>query len=659
VEEAGEYRVFLGSRFDVRRISINGKKQAVRLDTCCIDEFIPESGELQLWQDVQAVRFGLDRSGDHVLDIHYRGEVYDSLQPREGSIVHHGTETSGIISEEGVYLSPMAHWYPDIPGDYGLFSIEVTTPKGMESVTEGKMVSRSSKRRETRTQWDILYPTRDVSLVAGDYIVEEIELNGIQIVGYFYRSEADLAEGYLQASRRYIDHYNNLIGPYPFSKFAVVENFFPTGYGMPSFTLLGKRVIRLPFIVDTSLGHEVVHNWWGNSVYADSRFGNWTEGLAVYFADYRYKEAISDSAAAEFRRQINMDYTSYTENGGDFPLSQFRDPGTPLSRAIGYGKCAMVFHMLRRVVGDNMFYHALRTVYEKYRFSEVSWRDIQAVFERISGRDLSIFFYQWLQRSGAPLICLESASIEAPEKMHTARVTLRQEPVFVIDIPVTFFSHDSEHSFDVQMNSAEKTFSFNLDFEAIAVQIDPDHNVLRKMDPLEMQPTIGRVMADSSGIVVLPSMASPDKRRVFEELAVHIGETTGGVVAEDSAVTVQEFAEGNFILLGDSSENRMFSLAVPPDDIHLGPGAFQVGGKEYGADGHCAFITFTNPRNPGKLICAVVGQSASAVEESGYKLAYYGNFSYVTFLDGKKQQAGMIAAESNPLEIRFQLLEEW
>ena len=55
---------------------------------------------------------------------------------------------------------------------------------------------------------------------------------------------------------------------------------------MPSFTLLGAKVIRLPFIVSSSYPHEILHNWWGNGVFVDVQQGNWCEGLTAYLADH-------------------------------------------------------------------------------------------------------------------------------------------------------------------------------------------------------------------------------------------------------------------------------------------------------------------------------------------------------------------------------------
>ncbi len=69
-----------------------------------------------------------------------------------------------------------------------------------------------------------------------------------------------------------------------------MENINPTGFGMPTFTLLGTQVLRLPFIKETSLGHEILHSWFGNSIEVRLDSGNWCEGLTTYLADMAYRE---------------------------------------------------------------------------------------------------------------------------------------------------------------------------------------------------------------------------------------------------------------------------------------------------------------------------------------------------------------------------------
>jgi hypothetical protein len=107
--------------------------------------------------------------------------------------------------------------------------------------------------------------------------------------------------------------YEDMLGPYPFRRFAVVENILPTGYGMPTFTLLGRQVLKLPFIPETSLGHEILHSWFGNSVYVDYAKGNWSEGLTSYLADHYY-DALKEKGW-QYRKKIIENYESYVRGG--------------------------------------------------------------------------------------------------------------------------------------------------------------------------------------------------------------------------------------------------------------------------------------------------------------------------------------------------------
>ena len=129
-------------------------------------------------------------------------------------------------------------------------------------------------------------------------------------------------------SSRTSTSYSGLFPPYPFKKFAVVESFLPTGYGMPSFTLLGSAIIRLPFIPHTSLGHEFVHNWWGNSVFIDATLGNWAEALTSYTADHLYAEKRGKEEAVRYRKRLLGGYKSYA--GSDpISLKEFVDSHLP------------------------------------------------------------------------------------------------------------------------------------------------------------------------------------------------------------------------------------------------------------------------------------------------------------------------------------------
>ncbi len=121
-------------------------------------------------------------------------------------------------------------------------------------------------------------------------------------MAFLRKPDQALADRYLDATAQYLEMYRGLLGPYPYSKFALVENFWETGYGMPSFTLLGEQIIRFPFILHSSYPHELLHNWWGNGVFVDLAGGNWCEGLTAYLADHLIAE--QRGQGADHRRAI-------------------------------------------------------------------------------------------------------------------------------------------------------------------------------------------------------------------------------------------------------------------------------------------------------------------------------------------------------------------
>src|SRR5258707_12636309 len=147
------------------------------------------------------------------------------------------------------------------------------------------------------------------------------DAGGVKAMAFLRKPDQALADRYLDATAQYLEMYRGLLGPYPYSKFALVENFWETGYGMPSFTLLGEQVIRFPFILHSSYLHELLHTWWGNGVFADLAGGNWWEGLPAYLADHLVAEQRGQGAA--HRRAILQRVTDYVPPENDSPPSRF------------------------------------------------------------------------------------------------------------------------------------------------------------------------------------------------------------------------------------------------------------------------------------------------------------------------------------------------
>jgi aminopeptidase N len=201
----------------------------------------------------------------------------------------------------------------------------------------------TSRGDDGKARWDSGGAMDEIYLVGGPLNVFKDSAGAVETLVYLHERDASIAGKYLAATAQYIEMYRTLIGPYPYGKFALVENF----------TLLGPQIIRFPFIINSSYPHEILHNWWGNSVFVDAVAGNWCEGLTAYMADHLIQE--QRGTADEYRRSTLQKYRDYVKTGRDFPLAEFRNRFSAATEAVGYGKAMMGFHALRRYVGDDAF----------------------------------------------------------------------------------------------------------------------------------------------------------------------------------------------------------------------------------------------------------------------------------------------------------------
>jgi len=242
-------------------------------------------------------------------------------------------------------------WHPSIT-ETALYNLKALMPEGFTAVSEADEVTVSETATGREFSFSFPNPLNEITLAAGEYTEFKDSFNGIGIYAYFFSEDAGLGTKYLEYAKKYLQLYEGLITSYPYKRFSVVENFLPTGYSMPSFTLLGQNVVRLPFIAETALGHEILHQWFGNSVYVDFKKGNWSEGLTAYLSDHLYED--SKGNGRQYRKNILTDYANYVHPEKEVALKDFMSRTDFASKAVGYGKGAMVFHMLKKLVGDEV-----------------------------------------------------------------------------------------------------------------------------------------------------------------------------------------------------------------------------------------------------------------------------------------------------------------
>ena len=580
-------------------------------------------------------------------ELAYEGVINHPVQQQGDEYARGFSQSPGLIEERGVYLAGSTHWVPQFKDELLTFTLQSELPAGWKSVSQGErsISAAADGGHSARERWSVATPTEEVYLIAARFTEYSRAAGAVTAMAFLRQPDQAMADRYLQATAEYLEMYRGLLGPYPYTKFALVENFWETGYGMPSFTLLGEQVIRLPFILHSSYPHELLHNWWGNGVYVDFVGGNWCEGLTAYLADHLIAE--QRGQGAEHRRDILQRVTDYVAPETDFPLTRFQSRSNAVTEAIGYGKTAMVWNMLREQIGDELFVQSLQKFYRDHCFSAASFDDIRKSFEAVTGRNLKPFFDQWITVTGTPELKLENAAVRG----NTLDLTLAQvQPGrrFALDVPVAIQTAAGVVTRTVAMPADHTRVQLSLDLGAPAqrIEIDPQFQLYRRLSPFETPPSLSKAFGAKKVLIVTPA----DGAGLYAGLMK--AWTKEGVEAvADSQLSTLPADHAVWVLGANNKFAPVVVGALAPAAASLTQGVLRVGDSRYAPDGRSVIVGVRHPQNPSSVLVYVTASSAAAADALARKLPHYGKYSWLVFAgdEAVNEAKGEWPAQDSPL----------
>ncbi|NOX25375.1 MAG: PDZ domain-containing protein, partial [Deltaproteobacteria bacterium] len=524
---------------------------------------------------------------------------------------------AGLISPQGIDLADA--WYPQVT-TASLFHLRAAIPADFVAVSEADSIETDSWPGGKTVSFNFSRPLDFLHFIAGPYVVHKKEFGaGKTLYTYFFKEDAALADSYLEKGLGYLQRYEKLIGPYPYQRFSIVENRLPTGYAMPTFTLLGQAVARLPFIVDTSLGHEILHSWFGNAIGVDYSQGNWCEGLTTYLADQAF--AAQRHKGAQYRKGLLVKYASYVHDdlGGavrDFIGGEARpNAARRAERAVGYGKTAMLFHMLRKKVGDEVFFAALRNFYQRMNGRHANWQDIEASFTAAGAGKLGGFFKQWLDRRDVPDIKAKKFSFSEVDGRMQLKFTLVQgtKKPYDLDVPIVIEQGGGNLRQVIHLDAKKKEVDISMDKYPRQLVIDPDYDLMRKLGDDEMPPVWSWYEGAAKKLVVVKST---DEHGIYAAYITSLRSEKAKITTPDK-VSDKDLAAGALVFLGASD--------------HVARGLFAS--PAYPASGLTVDVR-KNPLNPGAPAVLIRAANQEELRAGLIKLRHYGKYSYLHFEQG-------------------------
>lgn len=348
-----------------------------------------------------------------LLQIAYEGTVHEGLN------IH--PDDAGRWSAFGDNWPERARfWIPclDRPDDKATVTWRIIAPAERLVVANGAFVEKTSVSSTSMTHramtiWNESQPISTYLMVIAvgtlvrydlpsrRQVVEKTQQSVQQSI-YVQPELLDNLPGPFQYANDIVSFYSDVIAPFPYEKLAHVQS--STRYGgmeNASAIFYANEGFASRSMGPEVIAHETAHQWFGDAVTEKDWSHLWlSEGFATYFQELWTLHEFGDSAfKAEMNRTRNE--VIHARVVRERPvIDSLQSNLMRLLDVNSYQKGAWFLHMLRSMLGDSIFYPAIRSYYTKHKNSSALTDDLEREFEIQSNKGLRWFFEQWLRRPG-------------------------------------------------------------------------------------------------------------------------------------------------------------------------------------------------------------------------------------------------------------------
>jgi aminopeptidase N len=302
-------------------------------------------------------------------------------------------------------------WYPanDHPMDKATYNFSITVPEPYVVATNGELteVIDDNGMLTYRSVLDDLTASYLVTVHIGELTLEETGEEGqVPIRDYFASRHLDQARAIFEDTSEMVQFYEGIIGEYPFDVYGsvVVDYDLPFALETETLTTYGTGILEDSVRTDITLAHELVHEWFGDSVSIARWQDIWlNEGFASYlslmWAAEVYGDELVQSVLDDWYNSISA--PSFMNTAPE----AIGDPGAEdLFHHAVYWRGALTLHALRQRVGDDVFFETIRTYFQRFKDSNATVEDFIALANEVSGEDLTDLFDAWLYQKTVPPI---------------------------------------------------------------------------------------------------------------------------------------------------------------------------------------------------------------------------------------------------------------
>jgi Peptidase family M1 domain/Tetratricopeptide repeat len=434
------------------------------------------------------------------------GDVVPAKQPLTLAFEYEGALESpqgGVISnarlayvgDQGSYLFYSARWFPfhEYVGDRATYAINIKVPKGVlvagysdQPITPVPITDPKTKEEFATWSYTCSKPVLPGNFAAGKYILRTLNRGGFTVDFYVKAGDERWADHAMDVIGRHLEYYSSKFGRYAFGNRIVVaetdEETLET-YSGPGIMFVSPRALTSG--IDEKLAREVAYQWWGQAVGLKSFDDAWLwHGLSefstlLYVKDNENETLYQQTVQAELEKALAFEQSASIRNAP----KDLEDTTAPY-RSVVFNKGALVFNMLRQLIGEEKFDKMLRDYYAKNEGRNVTLDEFEALASKTAGRDLRFFFGQWVESTGVPEFRSDYRMLRTKEGFRVPGTVKQDLDSFEMPVEIILRTESGPERQTLMMKGPSVDFDILTKSKPIEVIVDPDAKIIRSSEEL-------------------------------------------------------------------------------------------------------------------------------------------------------------------------------
>ncbi len=386
-------------------------------------------------------------------------------------------------------------WFPtiDSPNERTTQELYITVDKKYKTLSNGLLVFSTENGDGTRTDYwkqSLSHTPYLFMMAVGDFAVVKDKWRDLEVHYYVEKEYEQYARDIFGNTPEMMEFFSNKLGvDYPWEKYhqVVVRDYVSGAMENTTAVIHGEflqqtRREMLDGDNESIIAHELFHHWFGDLVTCESwsnlplneSFANYSQFL---WDEYKYGADVADHNAMS---EMNGYLAESRQKQVDLIRFDYNDK-EDMFDGHSYNKGGRILHMLRKYVGDDAFFEALRVYLENNKYKPAEVHHLRLAFEEVTGEDLNWFFDQWFLASGHPKMEYSYAySDSTKQQLVTVKQTqdFDKTPLYKIPLDIDVYNGSKATRHRVWVLDADTTFAFDAAQKPDLVNVDAEKILL-------------------------------------------------------------------------------------------------------------------------------------------------------------------------------------